>query len=157
MMNRKGDAMAFKIPKPITLEHEELHAKLVRAIREGGKIGYAAQVVAKILHPHFVKEEEYALPPLGLLTALAKGKITKEMCNVLMMTERLKKDLGKMLKEHKSIVSALKEFIKVAKREKKAEYVHFAQKLILHARTEEEVLYPTALLIGEYIKSKSKK
>ncbi len=78
MMNRRGDAMAFKIPKPITLEHDELHAKLVRAIREGGKIGYAAQVVAKILHPHFVKEEEYALPPLGLLTALAKGKITKE-------------------------------------------------------------------------------
>ena len=74
-----------------------------------------------------------------------------------MMTERLKKDLGKMLKEHKSIVSALKGLIKAAKREKKAEYVHFAQKLILHARTEEEVLYPTALLIGEYIKSKSKK
>lgn len=31
------------------------------------------------------------------------------------------------------------------------------EKLMLHAQTEEEVLYPTALLIGEYLKLKLKK
>ena len=30
----------------------------------------------------------------------------------------------------------------------------FADKLILHAQTEEEVSYPTAILIGEYLKLK---
>ena len=36
------------------------------------------------------------------------------------------------------------------------EHARFAQKLILHARTEEEVLYPAAILLGEYLKLKGK-
>jgi len=144
--------MKIMIPKPLKLEHKELHGELVRIIDEGGKTGKAAKAVAKILHPHFIKEEEYALPPLGLLTQLAKGKITAQMKDVLSMTDRLKKDLPEMLKEHKAIVAALKKLTSAAKKEKKPEYAHFAEKLILHARTEEEVLYPAALLIGEYLK-----
>ena len=40
-----------------------------------------------MLHGHFVKEEEYALPPLGLLVALSEGKFEKGMVDVLKMTE----------------------------------------------------------------------
>jgi len=148
--------MKFKIPKPLKEEHEELHSELVKAIQTGGKIGNAAKAVAKILHPHFVKEEEYALPPLGLLSLLAKGKITSAMGNILSMTDRLKAELPEMLQEHKAIVTALKKLSDAAKKEKKIEYAHFAEKLILHAKTEEEVLYPTAILIGEYLKLKLK-
>lgn len=144
--------MKFKIPKPLKLEHEELHAELVKAIKEKGKIGEAAKAVAEKLHPHFVKEEEYALPPLGLLSLLEKGKITSAMKDVLVMTDRLKADLPQMLKEHKTIVAELKKFIVVAKKEKKLEYVYFAEKLMLHAQSEEEVMYPASLLIGEYLK-----
>ena len=55
--------MEFQIPPPLKSEHEELHAELTEIIRAGGQIGEAAQAVAEALHPHFVKEEEYALPP----------------------------------------------------------------------------------------------
>ena len=58
--------MEFEIPESLELEHEELHRQLVHAVKEGGKIGEAAKAVAELLHPHFEKEEEYALPPLGL-------------------------------------------------------------------------------------------
>ena len=37
------------------------------------------------------------------------------------------------------------------------EYVHFAEKLTLHAQNEEEVLYLTAIVIGDYLKHKLKK
>lgn len=148
--------MKFKIPRPLKLEHGELHGKLVKAIAEGGKIGDAATAVAKILHPHFIKEEEYALPPLGLLASLTKKRVSSEMEGVLSMTDRLKKDLPQMLKEHKAIVTALKKLVTAAKKEKKIEYSHFAEKLILHAKTEEEVMYPAAILIGEYLKLKLK-
>jgi len=141
----------------LKLEHEELHAELVEAIKAGGKIGTAAKEVAKTLHPHFIKEEEYALPPLGLLRYLGKMKISKEMKSVLTMTERLKKELPQMLKEHKAIIGKLKILVNVAKREKKTEYAHFAEKLMIHAQTEEEVLYPAAILIGEYLKIKLNK
>lgn len=146
--------MKIIIPKPLKLEHKELHRELVEAVKTFGSIGKAAEAVAKVLHPHFVKEEEYALPPIGLLKVLAKGKVSKDMEEVLAMTDKLKKDLPNMLKEHKAVVAALKKLVAAAKKEKRNDIVHFAEKLMLHAKTEEEVLYPAAILIGEYLKEK---
>ena len=58
--------MKFKIPQPLKAEHEELHVMLKQATLLSGKTGEAAKAVAGLMHPHFVKEEEYALPPLGM-------------------------------------------------------------------------------------------
>ncbi|HSA88922.1 MAG TPA: hypothetical protein VLF42_03385 [Burkholderiales bacterium] len=60
--------MKFEIPKPLQAEHEELHATLARATQEPGAVGEAAREVARLLHPHFVREEQFALPPLALLS-----------------------------------------------------------------------------------------
>ncbi len=76
------------------------------------------------------------------------------MIEVLKMTDRLKAELPEMLKEHRVIVEALAALTDAAKKENKLKFVHFAEKLTLHAKTEEEVLYPAALLVGEYIKMK---
>ena len=148
--------MEFKIPRALKLEHDELHEELAGAAEAAGKVGDAAKAVARILHPHFLKEEEYALPPLGLLKPLAGGEISPEMKDVFAMTGRLEAELPRMLGEHKAIVSALTVLAEAAIGEKKMEYAHFAKKLALHARTEEEVLYPAALLIGKYLKMKLK-
>jgi len=144
--------MKFEIPHPLKAEHEELHAELAEATKAGGMIGEAAKGVAEVLHPHFLKEEEYALPPLGLLSVLARGQIAPEMREALTMTDRLKAELSQMLKEHEAIVAALGVLTSAAKIENEAKYIHFAEKLILHAKTEEEVLYPAAILVGEYLK-----
>ncbi len=149
--------MKLEIPKSLRVEHEELHEELVNATKVTGKVGEAAKAVAKVLHPHFEKEEEYALPPLGLLPLLVEGKITPEMKDVFKMTDRLKADLRQMLEEHKAIVAALSNLSNIAGKEKKMEQTRFAEKLMLHAQNEEEILYPTAILIGEYLKLKLKK
>ena len=146
--------MAFQIPRPLHVEHEELHAELVKATQVEGEIGEAARTVAALLHPHFVKEEAYALPPLSVLSLLAAGKVTPEMRDVLPMTDRLQTELPQMLAEHKAIVAALHHLVDAAKRENQMAYARFAEKLMLHAETEEEVFYPTAILIGEYLKLK---
>ena len=145
--------MEFKIPQTLKAEHEELHADLTKAMKMPGKVGEAARTVATFLHQHFVHEEEYALPPLGLLPALADGKVTPEMRRVLAMTDKLKTELPQMLAEHKAIVGALKKLVTAAESEGKPEIARFAEKLILHARTEEEVMYPTTILIGEYVRA----
>ena len=75
--------MEFSIPKSLKAEHTELHEELVDATNAGGRVGEAAKEVAKRLHPHFVREEEFALPPLGLLGALAKGTAGPNMAGVL--------------------------------------------------------------------------
>lgn len=146
--------MEFKIPHPMQAEHEELHHELKAAINSGGETGRAARRVAQALHIHFESEEKYALPPLGLLPALAEGKITPEMAEVFTMTDMLKAQLPHMLAEHQDIVAALQKMIEAAKQEGKTEAVTFAEKLMLHAQNEEEVSYPTAILIGEYLKLK---
>jgi hypothetical protein len=146
--------MELKTPPSLKAEHEELHAQLANATKAGVTKGEAAKTVAKVLHSNFLKEEEYALPPLGLLPILAEGKILPEMEAVLKMTDRLKADLSHMLLEHKQIVIALKALTEAANLEGKEEVTHFAKKLMLHAQTEEEVLYPASILIGEYLKLK---
>ncbi len=149
--------MEFMIPKSLKLEHEELHTELVEATKAGGQVAEAARVVAKALHPHFIKEEEYALPPLGLLPALAEGRVPPGMADFLRMTNRLKVNLGQMLQEHQVILAALGNLADAAKKENQMAYVRFTEKLTQHAQTEEEVLYPAAILIGEYLKLKGSK
>ncbi|MCZ2267941.1 MAG: DUF6448 family protein [Ignavibacteriales bacterium] len=155
--NHKGEkTMKFKIPESMKIEHEKLHDILAKATKETGEIGAAAKEVAKVLHNHFVKEEEIAIPPLGLLNQIAAGNVTEEMKEVLIMTDQLKSELNQMLEEHKQIVSALEKFEETAKKFNREEYVEFAADLKLHAKNEEEVTYPTAILIGEYLKLKLK-
>ncbi len=147
--------MALTSPASLKYEHQDLHAELVAASKSGGKTALAAQAVAKALHPHFAKEEEFAMPPLGLLTLLAKGELPEDREAIIAMTDRLKTDFSYMLHEHKAIVIQLHKLMEAAKSEKKNEYVHLAERLTLHAQTEEEVLYPAAILIGEYLKLKT--
>jgi hypothetical protein len=146
--------MDIKIPEPLKVEHEELHAELVALTKAPGEVGEAARGVATLLHPHFVKEEEYALPPLGLLVAVAQGRVTPDMREVLAMTERLQNDLPHMLAEHRQVVDALEKLAAAARVEKRPEAARFAEKLRLHAETEEQVLYPTAILVGERVRAR---
>ena len=64
------------------------------------------------------------------------------MRSVTALTDRLKAELPEMLREHKAVVTALKTLITAAKREKKPEHVHFAEKLMLHRKTEEAFFIP---------------
>jgi hypothetical protein len=149
-----GDKMHLEIPGSLKAEHEELHEELVRATRAGGKTGEAAQAVAKALHPHFVKEEQLAMPPLGLLGALAAGRMPPNAEEVVKLSDDLKKELPTMLKEHGNIMVALDALANAARQENKQAAQQFAEKLKQHAKTEEEVLYPAAILVGQYIKLK---
>jgi hypothetical protein len=146
--------MNSKTPTDLEAEHNELHRQLERVIQSGGEVGAAATRVADALHAHFVGEERYALPPLALLPALAAGKVTPEMAGIVTLTETLKSGLPQMLAEHRAIVAALDALSDAGQRENSAEALAFADQLRLHAQNEEEILYPAAILVGEYLKLK---
>lgn len=152
--------MSFDIPTPLKKEHGHLHDDLESAIAAGGLTGDAARVVAARLHSHFIREEQFALPPLGLLGTLAtsgdRGNISPDdVQRVLAMTDRLSAELPRMLDEHREIVAALQSLTTAAQGEGQTKVVEFAEALIQHAQTEEEVLYPAAILIGRYLKLRS--
>lgn len=159
--NRKSDAHSdagtageFKIPPVMIAEHKEIHEELEAAIKSGGETGAAAQTVEERLSVHFKKEEEFALPQLGLLAELAQGRTSPEMKHAIEMTDRLKADMPQMLDEHKAIVAALETLTAAAKKENKPEAAAFAEKLKVHAQNEEQITYPAAVLVGEYLRLK---
>jgi len=143
--------MGLKAPVSLRLEHQELHDFLTRASREPGAIGDAAKLVARLLRSHARKEESFALPPLGLLADLAKGRVEQYMAPAISHARWLKTHLDDMLAEHRAIIAALESLIAAAREAERFEYVDFAEKLIIHARIEEEVMYPAAILVGEYL------
>jgi Hemerythrin HHE cation binding domain len=144
----------MKIPASIRFEHESLHRELADVSLESGKVSDAARSLAQLMHPHFLREDEYAMPPLGLLARLARNEVSPDMAEALPLVARLKEELPLMIEEHRAIKGALAQLETVAAEDGKTEIVDFAQRLALHARTEEEILYPAAILVGEVLKQR---
>ncbi len=142
----------LQTPEPLKNEHEEFKDQLLEAGQSGGKLGRVAQQLVDVLTPHFKTEEETAFPPLSLMIPLSRGEITPDMKDALEFIERLKKELPKLTRDHHEIIRILGDFDDAAKIEGKVEFTQFSRKLIHHAKAEEGILFPAAILIGEYLR-----
>jgi len=144
--------MPLKIPEAMELEHEELHEALRKATKIPGRVGEAARHVAEVLHPHFERENQLALPVIGIARELAEERTSADFPKALELVEKFAPEYEKMLQEHVEIVKALDELEKAAKKAKRKTVVDFARKLKLHAKTEEDLTYPAVLIIGKLLK-----
>ena len=144
----------FKVPEPLQREHDLMRHRLDRAVKEGGRTGAAAVAVVEALRPHVAKEEDFGLPALGLLQHLVAGRVSPAMRGVTVMTDRLKVEYEQMLADHEAIAAAIRKLADAARDEGKLEYVGICDQLARHLQTEEQVYYPAAILIGEYLKLK---
>ncbi|HEY0867536.1 MAG TPA: hemerythrin domain-containing protein [Fimbriimonas sp.] len=138
------------VPSALEKEHEEIHQQLVAATQAPGKTGEAAKALAAVLHPHFEREQQIALPPLGALAKMASGQPDPSRKEAIRLSRILAREMPKMLREHKAIASAAKRLEATAVAEGRHEAAELARKLMLHAKTEEQVTYPAAILVGKY-------
>lgn len=145
------------IPQSLQTEHEEIHETLAEATRAPGRVGAAAKELAAVLEPHFQRENEIALPPLGLLAPLAAGDTPASLQEALAMTDALRKELPRMREEHKKIRAATEKLRTAAREEKASVHEQLAETLAAHAQTEEEILYPAAILVGDIIRARMAK
>ena len=144
----------FKVPEALQREHDLMQHRLDRAVKEGGRTGEAAVAVVEALRPHVAKEEDFGLPALGLLQHLVAGRVSPTMRGVTVMTDRLKVEYEQMLADHEAIAAAIRKLADAAREEGKLEYVGICEQLARYLQTEEQVLYPAAILIGEYLRLK---
>jgi hypothetical protein len=149
--------MELKIPPSLKHEHGELRASLEIAGKAEGKSGAAAREVARLLFPHFKKEEEFALPPLDALPVLAEGGMPEGHDAIIAKVDRLKQELAEMLREHREIANALEALYDEATGDQRPELARFARKLLLHAQMEEQIYYPAAVVIGDYLRLRTEK
>ena len=129
--------MKFTIPQPLQNEHEALHERLRQATEAGGEVGEAAKTLARLMHPHFVKEDQFALPPLGLLVALARGETNAEMAEVLDAHRPARGRAAADAGGTPRIVEALNKLREAQRVRAATTIVAFAEALVEHAQTEE--------------------
>jgi hypothetical protein len=147
------DEEQLEIPASLAIEHRELHTTLDALTKLPGTTGMAAFRVAELIHEHFKSEEAFAMPPLPLLRALAEGAdVPGSAQAAIAMSDRLRADWPIMLHEHKVIREALTVLAVEARAESRPAVLPFVEKLKLHAQQEEEILYPAAIQVGEYLK-----
>jgi len=142
---------SFGIPEGLVTEHDGIHEQLAALLDEPAPVGPAARKLADLLHHHFPLENEIALPPLGWLNALASGAELPDASATLEQTNRLREMLPSMLEEHVEIHKAANALNEAGVAANSDAAVQFAVTLMAHARHEEEVLYPAAILVGEVL------
>jgi len=138
------------LPASIKNEHESL-LKQVRTVSQyEDSTGMVARKLLELMEHHFNEEENYVLPPLGLLESIANDQLPKESKEVAMMIEYFKTQRQHLSAEHQMIAAHLKEMSNAAAIDSH-DIKRFIQEVEDHAALEEEVLFPAAILIGDYL------
>lgn len=144
--------MKPKIPLSIQHGHEYLSDELKKVMAQGGEIKNKAEILSEYMKKHFIKEEEYALPPLGLLLALSEGGWDIDPAEAIKMSDTFQEKFDEMKQEHENISKLINDLEIVAEKENNHAAKRFIKNLNLHVELEDQVLYPATLLIGNYLK-----
>ena len=141
--------MPLSAPPTMEKEHEEIWKLLMEVQRLSGKTGSLAEKLSKDLKLHIDKEENLALPLLGILRDLVGKKLgnttAKRASEIQLKFER---EYPGMLHGHKELYKILERLKKAGEEEGHLTAVRFAEAVEKHSREEEEVLYPAAILAG---------
>jgi hypothetical protein len=161
-MQRKVGAMGsilnwngkLSVPDALRRGHDEARTELVRAAMEGGRIAKAATRVAQLCLPHFEHEEKSIFPVLALLPHLAPDNLRPEMMDVMPLISDFRAKHDALNDHHQSILAAIDALLQAAHKEQNRQFAELAYNLRIHERVEDEVIYPTVVLIGGYLREK---
>jgi hypothetical protein len=149
--------MQVQIPKSIHDEHEAIQADLLALCLKGSAVGKSARALASVLEPHFEREEQIALPPLGVLQSLATTTgVSPSALSIVPLSDSLRAELPVMLHDHRVVGAALLHLAAIGNALGDREVVALTRRLQQHARSEEEVLYPAAILAGEVVRARTR-
>ena len=140
------------VPSSILEEHAYLLGKIYPLTILQDSAGLAAVQLYELMQYHFKEEEEYILPPLGVLPALASGKVPEKRLEIMQLIQKFSSRLAVMSAEHQQIKAHMDELKRVAGHQMLPEILETEKRLHAHARLEEEILFPAVLLIGDYLK-----
>jgi len=147
-------AIEHPIPQSLVFEHEETFHRLSILARRPGAVGVEARKALALFRRHSQREREYILPPLALLPDLADGKVTPDMAWALAMADRVKADREEIFQEHAAVTDVMNELLVAGQQAHDKDAVEFAQDAVGDSLNDLELLEPTVLLIGDYLRGK---
>lgn len=152
-----GDARAqagIDIPQYQRVEQEGMLGYLHDLASRTTPTGAAAQKVLDRLIPKLAKENEITLPPQVLLSALAEGEVSSEMRWAIALADRVKAERDSLLRLHEELRAALIALRDAAAAEGDRHTVGFTKDLMADDLGDQEIEEPTAILIGEFLRSR---
>lgn len=143
-----------EIPQSLIFEHGETLDRLTALAKRPGKVGAAASRALGLFKRHTAREMEYILPPLALLPDMADGKVTPDMAWALVMCDRVKADREQIFQEHTQVTDAMNALLVAGEEAHDQDAIEFARSAAGDSLNDIEVLEPTVLLIGDYLRSR---
>lgn len=143
----------LQIPEALTLDHEQLRAELMRAAKEPGRLGEAAERVAGLCLAHFAQEEENIFRAFGMLHDLASDRVPPNMAASARTIAQFSAQHLALRDQHQSINAAVEELLQEAHKEENEEIAQLVRNLRGHEKIEDEMMYPTVLLIGKSVRA----
>jgi hypothetical protein len=145
---------AHEIPQSLSVEHSETIDRLKALGKRPGAVGAAARKSLDLFTHHVAREEEFILPPLTLLPALADGKATPDMAWALPMCDRVKAEQAQIFQEHTNITTAANELWAAGMAANDKEAMDFARAAVADSLNDLEIEEPAVLMIGAWLHDK---
>ncbi len=145
---------AHDIPQSLIYEHEQTMAQLTVLSHRPGAVGAEATKALELFRRHTARETEYILPPLSLLPDLADGKVTPDMAWAVAMTDRVAADREQIFAEHSEVTDRMNALYFASIQAHDTEAADFAKSATANSLSDLEILEPTVLMIGEFLKSR---
>jgi hypothetical protein len=145
---------AHEIPQSIQLEHVDTIASLTELAKRPAPVGPEAQKALEMVQRHHQREEEYILPPLTLLPALAEGKVSPDMRWAIAMADKVKANREEIFIEHTRITDAMNALLAAAEAANDTDATAVAKDMVSGSLGDMEVEEPATVLIGEFLRSK---
>src|SRR5581483_5384538 len=98
------------------LQHQQIVNRLAALTKKKGPVAAAAQKAMDVVKDHYAREEQFVLPPLGLLPRIARGEVSKDMEPAIAMADKTKASLPDLQNDHIQITTLMNELIEVGKR-----------------------------------------
>ncbi len=149
-----GKPIGFDLSEPLRLSHARLNAALSAAMRAGGQTMIAAEAIAPLLEPHLQKEDTEVLQTLGVLEALAADGTDFAGVGDYAQLENLETSANSLREERAALSLAAERLLTTARTEGVNEVAEFAERLLSRLGLDQEIFYPAALLIRNYLRLK---
>lgn len=144
-----------EVPSTLKNVHAELLAQLHQfTLIKDSSAKFSLKLQELMLH-HFKEEEDFVLPPLGLLPSLASGQLPEKTNDIIKFNGNIRSQMDHLSAEHQLIKAYIEELKQASTAENQPGILEFGKEVSKHAVSEEEVYFPAAILVGEYLKLKT--
>jgi len=153
-MSQAAPAADHPLPQSLRVEHDETMERLSILSKRPGQVGSVARNALTVFKKHAAREQEFILPPLTLLPLLADGKVTPDMAWAVAMADRVKAEREQIFEEHTKVTEVLNALVVAAVQAHDKDATEFAEAAAADSLNDVELLEPTVLLIGDFLRAK---